>query len=218
MTDLDLELIELDALPYEDGLELQRARRELVLGGGPGALFLVTHPPTVTLGRHASRASVIGRLELERRGVPIIETERGGDVTFHGPGQLVGYPVLDLARYGLGAKRYVELLGLTLNDVLAARGIVAAWDDAAPGLWTAHGKIAAVGVHIHRNVPIHGFALNVDVLLSWFDLIIPCGLARPVTSIRRELGHDAGGVRALRPAVVEALRARLHLRPHVNAP
>lgn len=204
-----LELIELDALPYGEGLALQRLRRERVLAGGPGGLFLVTHPPTVTLGRHANPASVTGRRELERRGVPIIETERGGDVTFHGPGQLVGYPVIDLTRYGLGAKRYVELLGLALTDVLGPLGIEATWDDAAPGLWTARGKIAAVGVHLHRNVPIHGFALNVDVDLGWFDLIVPCGLTRPVTSIARELGRDAYDMAAIRSAVVQALESRL---------
>ncbi|MBT9560569.1 MAG: lipoyl(octanoyl) transferase LipB [Myxococcales bacterium] len=207
-----LELIELDNLPYAEGLALQHHRRELVLSGGSGAIFLVTHPPTVTLGRHAKPASVIGRHELERRGVPIIETERGGDVTFHGPGQLVGYPILDLTRYGLGAKRYVELLGQVLADVLGAMGIAATWDDTAPGLWTARGKIAAVGVHLHRNVPIHGFALNVDVDLRWFDLIVPCGLTRPVTSIERELGHDAGGVGAIRSAVARALQSRLTSR------
>jgi lipoyl(octanoyl) transferase len=207
-----LELIEHDGLPYDEALALQRRRREQVLAGGPGAFFLVTHPPTVTLGRHANPASVIGRHELERRGVPVIETDRGGDVTFHGPGQLVGYPVFDLTRYGLGAKRYVELLGQVLKDVLGPLGIDATWDDAAPGLWTARGKIAAVGVHLHRNVPIHGFALNVDVDLGWFDLIVPCGLTRPVTSIARELDDDACDMSAIRSGVVQALESRLRQR------
>ena len=148
------------------------------------------HPPVVTLGRSTKPGNLLVTPEyLASRGIALHDVERGGDVTWHGPGQLVGYPIVDLRLLRLGSRAYVQKLAQALAFVLAELGIASHWQDDAPGLWTDHGKIAAIGVHIHRGVTTHGFAINVEGELAGFRSIVPCGLAgRRVTSISAQTG------------------------------
>jgi lipoyl(octanoyl) transferase len=161
-----------------------------VAAGGPECLALLEHPPVYTLGRRASREHLlVDEAELERRGAGVVETDRGGDVTFHGPGQLVGYPILNLRARGLLPGDYVRALESVLLDALAFFGIDAGRVAGRPGAWTDAGKLASIGVRVRAGVTTHGFALNVATDLSWFDAIVPCGLfdAR-MTSMAEALG------------------------------
>jgi lipoyl(octanoyl) transferase len=179
----------LGRVPYDRALALQRwLRQEVVEGRSSGALLLLEHPPTLTQGRSARQENLrASPQQLERLGIPLFRVERGGDVTYHGPGQLVGYPVLPVRG---GVRRFVEALGEAARVLLEGLGIEAAWDPERPGLWTAKGKIAAVGLHVHRGVAIHGVALNVAPDLGHFDLIVPCGICGArVTSVRAILGE-----------------------------
>jgi lipoyl(octanoyl) transferase len=217
-----ISLVQLGQVDYGDGLRLQRQLVDLRKAGEIGdVLLLLEHSPVITLGRNAKAANVLASTEvLAARGVEVFECDRGGDVTFHGPGQLVGYPIFDLrehellpldgdlraqrfadksvratqTRKTLGAVDYVrrleEVLIRTCGDFgIPARrvaGLTGAWTEAEP---TA--KIAALGVHISRSVTSHGFALNVNTDLSFFNLIVPCGItAKPVTSMAKELGRE----------------------------
>ncbi len=164
----------------------ERLRAAVIAGVGPETLLLCEHGPVITLGRSARRANVLASTAtLAARDVAVVETARGGDVTYHGPGQLVGYPVVRLRR---GVVGHVTAMAHAVADVLAGLGIAAVWRRDRPGLWVGDAKICAVGVHVRQRVAIHGFALNVSNGPDGFDLIVPCGLpdAR-VTSIAREL-------------------------------
>jgi lipoate-protein ligase B len=177
---------------YAEALAMQRAAATDVRAGrAPETLFLLTHPPVVTMGRRGSLDHVLfSRDELAARGVEIVETDRGGDVTFHGPGQVVGYPILDLRKRGLGPHTYLRFLEKTLIEVLATYGIDAFRDPKHTGVWTSQGKIAAMGIRVSAGVSLHGFALNVDTDLAYFGLIVPCGIqGRAVTSMQQVLGH-----------------------------
>lgn len=178
----------LGQVPYDRALALQRwLREEVVAGRRAGALLLLEHPPTLTQGRSARPENLrASSSRLRELGIPLCRVERGGDVTYHGPGQLVGYPVL---RVRVGVRRFVEALGEAARQLLLGLGIESAWDPARPGLWTAEGKIAAVGLHVAREVAIHGIALNVSPELSHFELIVPCGLqGARVASVKSLLG------------------------------
>lgn len=184
---------------YEAAWELQRdlvAARQT--GGAPDTLLLLEHPPVITLGRSGESAHLLGsEAELERRGVAFVETDRGGDITFHGPGQIVGYAIVDLAARGRDLHRYLRDLEAVLIRALAEFGIVAGRVDGLTGVWVGDAKVAAIGIRVSRWVTHHGFALNVDTDLSYFDLIVPCGIAdRRVTSMEALLGHAVvrGGV------------------------
>jgi lipoate-protein ligase B len=180
----------LGRVPYLKALALQRDLRAAVLEGrDPGALLLLEHPPVLTLGRRATRADLHRSPEqLRRAGVGVWRIERGGRATWHGPGQLVGYPVVPLPA-GVSAGGFVEALAASVADLLAGLGVVATWDPDAPGLWTPRGKIAAFGLHTHRGVTLHGFALNLCPDLGLAALLDPCGLgARGVTSVLAETG------------------------------
>ena len=219
---ISISIVQLGVVSYAEGLRLQRRLVELRKAGQIGdVLLLLEHAPVITLGRNAKAANVLASTEaLAAHGVEVFECDRGGDVTFHGPGQLVGYPIFDLReheflpldgercsqrfagggaratqpRKTLGAVDYIrrleEVLILTCGDFgIPARrvaGLTGVWTEAGP---TA--KIAAIGVHISRSVTSHGFALNVNTDLSYFDLIVPCGItAKPVTSMAKELGRE----------------------------
>jgi len=181
----------LGEVPYEEALALQLQLRQAVLSGmHPGALLLLTHPPTVTIGRHGKLENLLLDTDrLAERGATVHRIERGGDVTFHGPGQIVGYPIMSLHGLKLGVQRYAQSLATVLQRVIANWGIEAKWDGLTPGLWVGNDKIAALGIHVHRGVTTHGFALNVNTDLSWFDTIVPCGLVnKGVTSMANILG------------------------------
>jgi lipoyl(octanoyl) transferase len=184
----------LGRVPFGPTVELQeRIREDVIAGRRPETLLLCEHHPVITLGRSANAGNVLASAdELARRGVAVHAASRGGDVTYHGPGQLVGYPILRL-RGGLVA--HVESMARGLAALLADFGVTAHWRREVPGLWvdgvagSAPAKICAFGVHVRRRVAMHGFALNVTTALDAFDLIVPCGLrGAAVTSIAARTG------------------------------
>jgi lipoyl(octanoyl) transferase len=202
-----ISVVQLGTVDYATGLRIQQQLVDLRKEGKIGdVLLLLEHAPVITLGRNAKQKNVLlSQEELDRRGVELFETDRGGDVTFHGLGQLVGYPIFDLHGFPnrsgtstlkyLGAVDYVrrveEVLIRTCLDfkipTKRVPGLTGVWTD-----WASkpEAKIAAIGVHISRSVTSHGFALNVNTDLSYFDLIVPCGIEnKPVTSIAEELGE-----------------------------
>lgn len=175
--------------------ELLRSRQNGLI---PDVLVLLEHRPVVTLGRSADRTHVLlPREALAARGIDLFEVERGGSVTYHGPGQLVGYPIVDLRAVGEDVGRFVRTLEATVIDTLAAFEIAAARRQGYPGVWVGEAKICALGVAVRRRVTMHGFALNVTANLDGFDVINPCGLGRPVTSMADVLGRpvDLAAVR-----------------------
>jgi len=192
-----LNLLQLGCVPYREAVDLQRKLIEARHDGRIGnTLVLLEHPPVLTLGRNASRANILASDEfLAYRNVEVHEINRGGDVTYHGPGQLVGYPIFDLRSFTprLGAVEYVRLLEEALIRASGDFGVLATRLAGRTGVWTVAGgsipekKIAAIGVHIARGITSHGFALNVHPDLRDFELIVPCGIAdREVTSLERE--------------------------------
>jgi lipoyl(octanoyl) transferase len=190
-----VEIRRLGLVPYEEGLELQkRLVEERKAGLIPDQLLLLQHPPVITLGAKVrnDRSHVLATgPELDRAGVALFEAGRGGDVTYHGPGQLVGYPILDLRPDRCDVHRYVRDLEQMLIDAVADFGLTAGRAEGLTGAWVGRDKLAAIGVRISRWVTSHGFALNVTTDLSHFDLIVPCGIAdRGVTSLGRLLGRD----------------------------
>ncbi|HVE68963.1 MAG TPA: lipoyl(octanoyl) transferase LipB [Solirubrobacteraceae bacterium] len=205
----ELWVIDLGEMPYRQALELQRATaRARISGGNPeDLLLLVEHPPVVTLGRGSKAAHLTTPPPvLAARGVDLLEIERGGDVTFHGPGQLVGYPIIDLKRHRQDLHWYLRQVEEALIRALAAFGIAAGRVAGYTGVWTAGGgrKIASIGVHARDWVTWHGFALNVATDLSYFGLIVPCGITGvDMTSMARELGQ-APDMHAVRRAVAAA--------------
>jgi lipoate-protein ligase B len=186
-----LRIDDLGRRPYAEVLELQRDLRRRRIEGelGEDVLLLVEHPPVITLGRGTRSSSLpIAPAELERRGVEVFEVERGGDVTFHGPGQLVGYPILDLRGHRQDLHWYLRSLEDVLIQALGALDIEAGRNPGLTGVWTAGRKIASIGIHVKQWVTLHGFALNVTTALDPFDLIVPCGIRQVVmTSVAAEL-------------------------------
>jgi lipoyl(octanoyl) transferase len=199
---------ELTRLPYAQSLALQRAlARARISGAIPeDILLLLEHPPVVTLGRTAKAAHLTAPAELlAARGVERFEVERGGDITFHGPGQLVGYPIIDLKRHKRDLHWYLRQVEETLIRILAAYDVPGERNTGYTGVWTRGRKIASIGVHARDWVTWHGFALNVTTDLSYFDLIVPCGIQDVVmTSISRETSRDD---LVLADVAVEAERA-----------
>jgi len=178
--------------PYSQALELQLKISGLKkCGYKKDILLLLEHPPVITLGRSAERKNLLaGPDYLKAHGVELQETDRGGDITFHGPGQLVGYPVLALQPGERDVRAYMRRLEESLIRLLDTYGIACGRDTGYTGVWTENGKIAAMGVHISRWITRHGFALNVNTDLSFFDLIVPCGISgRGITSMEKQLAH-----------------------------
>ena len=194
MAERELWTVPLGRMPYGEALELQRTiARDRISGAiSKDVLLLLEHPPVVTLGRSSKEKHLIASPEfLERQGVELFEVERGGDVTYHGPGQLVGYPIVDLKRHRQDLHWYLRKLEEVLINTLADYGIPGERNTSFTGVWTRGKKIASIGVHARDWVTWHGFALNVTTDLSYFDLIIPCGINGVVmTSIARELGAE----------------------------
>ncbi len=195
----DLEIRWLGRVRYREAWARQHALvADRAAGLIPDQLLLLEHPPVLTLGRQADPSFVRATAdELTRRGLEVIRTERGGEVTYHGPGQLVAYPILRLADRGLMVRPFVRLLEAAMRDTCAAFGVDADRRDGFPGCWVdptgaAPRKIGALGVRIERGVTYHGIALNVTVDLAAFELIETCGLPGvTVTSIARESGRPA---------------------------
>ncbi|OFW12408.1 MAG: lipoyl(octanoyl) transferase [Acidobacteria bacterium RIFCSPLOWO2_12_FULL_66_10] len=184
----------LGRVPYADALTLQRALVERRRAGAVGdLLLLVEHPHVLTLGVRGDggRSHVLATVEaLAARGIDLHEAGRGGDITYHGPGQIVGYPIIDLKPDRCDVHRYVRDLEEVLIRTAADYGIQAGRLEGLTGVWVGREKLAAIGVRIARWITSHGFAFNVTTDLDYFNLIVPCGIAdRGVTSLARLLGH-----------------------------
>ena len=177
-------------------------------------LLLVEHPPVITLGRGAKRGHLLADEDLLRaQGIKVWETERGGDVTFHGPGQLVGYPILDLTRHGKDLHHYMRRLEEVLMRTLHRYGIHGERSAGRTGVWVGEAKIASIGVHVTRWVSRHGFALNVNTDLRFFDLVVPCGLSGVrMTSIAALLGRTVP-VETVAEATAQEFAAVFDCRP-----
>ncbi len=186
--------------PYADAWDLQRTLVALRQRGEiPDGLILLEHEPVFTIGRSSRGEHLLFPQEyLERLGFRVYEVERGGSITYHGPGQLVGYPILDLRAYHEDIVKFMRSLEESIILTLADFGIRSDQVRGYPGVWVGNEKIAAVGVAVKRKVTMHGFALNVAPTLDHFNYINPCGLGRPVTSMTRVLG------RPIEPAAVRA--------------
>ena len=219
-----------DLLAYRPAWDRQLELHEQVLSGQHphGILMLVEHPSVITLGR---RQGAQGHLLapaglLEQRGIEVVETDRGGDITFHGPGQLVAYPLLPLNLYGLNLHAYMRLLEQVVIETIGHFGITAQRDPSlnpATGVWVPRpnssghwplttdnfAKIAAIGIKVRRWVTLHGVALNVTTDLTCFDLINPCGLSRPVTSLRQLLGPSTPPMPAVKQTLTQTFQSHL---------
>jgi lipoyl(octanoyl) transferase len=185
-----LEVRDCGRIGYAEAFALQRELVEQRKRGEiADQLLFVEHPHVITLGRNGHMENLLASEEVLRRsGIRFEQTDRGGDITYHGPGQIVGYPIVDLRDWKRDVTAYVRALEQAIIDALAHVGIESRREPGATGVWTAKGKICAIGVHISRWVTSHGFALNHTTDLSYFQYIVPCGLTRPVTSIE-SLGY-----------------------------
>jgi lipoyl(octanoyl) transferase len=227
-----LTVVQLGTVPYATALDLQRATAHARISGqiADDVLLLVEHPPVVTLGRGTKPGHLVASEgQLQARGVELFEVERGGDVTFHGPGQLVGYPIIDLKRHRQDLHWYLRQVEEALIQALAALGLHGVRNPGYTGVWIEHAsrithhasrtthhaspgstapmlrKIASIGVHARDWVTWHGFALNVTTDLSYFDLIVPCGISDvTMTTCARELGASFPGHAAVNNRVTES--------------
>ncbi len=216
-----LEIEDLGRVSYAEAYRIQNARHESVLAGrregdGPiGTVVLVEHDPVITVTRRPGVAEHVIATEamLAQHGVTLADTDRGGDVTYHGPGQLVVYPIVDLNRMNCRIIEYLRALEEIIIGVLADVGVQGERDEGATGVWTRDGdefaKVAAIGVRVRRWVTLHGLALNVDPDLAHFGLIVPCGLhGRPVTSLRRLMGDACPDIARVKELLVERMARR----------
>lgn len=221
-----MRVIDLGQLPYRPAWDEQERVHAQVVAGGEEAVLLVEHPPVITMGRRGETMGVSNLLASESalaaRGVEFVQTDRGGDITFHGPGQLVAYPIIRLADHRLTVGGYVRMLQEVVIDAVSGFGVRASTDDAGIGVWTTDAassssdgdntgaKLCAFGVRVRRGVTLHGLALNVTTDLAYFRLIVPCGIAdRPVTSLARLLGDRCPSMDQVKSSVVAAFRRRL---------
>jgi len=179
------ELHDLGRIGYGEAFELQRVLVEKRKQGlVPDQLLFVEHPHVITLGRNGKLHNLLASEDVLRRaGISFFPTDRGGDITYHGPGQLVGYPIFDLREWKRDVVAYVRTVEQALIDTLGEFGIAGGREDGMTGVWVGGRKIAAIGVHISRWITSHGFALNVTTDLRYFQYIVPCGLTKPVTSM-----------------------------------
>jgi lipoyl(octanoyl) transferase len=207
-----LSVSHLGPTPYRDGLALQQALVEArARGMAPDRLLYPDHPPVLTIGRSPSPGSVVASPEaLRRAGIEVFEVARGGDVTWHGPGQLVGYLICDLEAQGRDLHRFLRDIEQGLIDALAGWGIAAGREPGRTGVWSDGEKIASIGIAVRRWVSYHGFALNVAPDLRFFDLIHPCGLRGiQMTSVAKRLGAQAPSLAAARDAVASTVATAL---------
>lgn len=204
----------LGRIRYADGLAIQdEAVAKVRSGASAGELLLLEHEPVYTIGRTRDQSSLLLRDHLP---YPVHEINRGGQATWHGPGQLVGYPILDLHRHGRDLHRYLRFLELVLIDALGACGVRAQRRDGLTGVWVDEKKIASIGVGVRHWITMHGFALNVCGELDGFNHIVPCGITDVrITSIEREIGSAAPGVEEFGNQVAARL---LDMLPTLGAP
>jgi lipoate-protein ligase B len=200
---------DLKLMGYRAAWERQERAHEAVIAGGEERLLLVEHPPVITFGRRAEVAAknlLASRERLAEMGVEVVESDRGGDITFHGPGQLVVYPIVRLNDHGLSVGGYVRKLEQVIISALKEFGLEAAKDQAI-GVWVNEQKICALGVRIKRGVSLHGVALNVTTDLRYFDLIVPCGLTgKGVTSLQELLKEKTPAMEKVKRVVTERMK------------
>ncbi len=224
-----LHTIDAGLLPYPQAWDLQVQLVEQVHAGEfpDGALLLLEHPPVITIGRRAGAAKhlLASPKMLEAQGIAVVETDRGGDITYHGPGQLVAYPILPLNAYGLNLHAYMRLLEQAVIETLAAFGVVGLRSEGATGVWVQDplrrapdglAKICALGIKVRRWVSFHGIALNNTTNLQHFALINACGLSRPVTSLQQCLGAATPPMTGLKTAFAQALESALARLPRTS--
>jgi len=217
----ELLVCDLSTMAYAEALGLQRAVARARISGeiDEDLLLLVEHPPVVTLGRSFKERHLLASPALlANRGVELFEVERGGDVTFHGPGQLVGYPIVDLKRHKRDLHWYLRQVEEALIRSIAPFGLAGERRAGLTGVWTEGRKLASIGVHARDWVTWHGFALNVTTDLSYFDLMVPCGIDGVVmTSIARELGTDDVSMQDVIERVSAKFAAAFDLTPVVTS-
>ena len=205
---------DLGRMAYRPAWERQEQAHAAVLEGAEERLLLVEHEPVVTFGRRpgVSRNLVASEQQLGMMGVEVVQSDRGGDITFHGPGQLVAYPITRLIDRRLTVGGYVKRMLETVVAVLAEFGIPSELDSSAIGVWTPYkgqlAKICALGVRIKRGISMHGIALNITTDLRYFQLIVPCGLTRPVTSMQQILGEKAPTMEQVKDVMVRKVREK----------
>ncbi|MBJ7347522.1 MAG: lipoyl(octanoyl) transferase LipB [Thermoleophilaceae bacterium] len=206
-------------LEYSEGVALQRTLRDARIAGTvPDMLLLLEHPAVYTRGRRADSSELpFGEQWYAERGIAIEDTDRGGKTTYHGPGQLVGYPIIDLASVEKSVPALVDTLEETLVEALAAEGVEATGDRRLRGVWTGGRKIAQIGLHVARGVTMHGFSVNVDCDLEPFTWIKPCGLDIEVTSLAQETGDDTR-MECFSKRVAYGLATQLGLRQRLISP
>ena len=199
----EVEVSWLGRVPYRATHERQRVRREAVIAGGQEAFWLLEHDPVITTGRRD--AGALDAVALKAAGIDLVATERGGLATWHGPGQLVGYLIVDLARRRLGVRTMVCAIEQGLIDWLAGQGVAAGRRTSFPGVWVGRDKIAAIGLHFRQGVSLHGFALNLTNGRDGFDRIVPCGITDG--GVTRLADHLAGAPSPLEahPGVASAV-------------
>ena len=211
MTMPDCLVADLGLIDYSSAVALQRDLHQRVVNGElPALLLLLQHPHVYTLGRRGAETDIlVSPATIHELGAEVYHTDRGGEATYHGPGQLVGYPILDLRAAGLGPLAYVRALERIIVSTLAELGIHATSEDRPTGVWVNDAKIAAIGVRVSRGVTMHGFALNVNSDLSYFNHIVPCGMPdASVTSIAEQ--GVASGIHDVIDALTE------HFAHHLN--
>lgn len=199
---------DLGLMPYDEAWALQRTLVEAILAGGPEVVLLVEHPPVLTLGAAFHVENLLLSEEAYRaRGIDLVRTDRGGDVTYHGPGQLVAYPLLDLSRRGRDLHRYLRALEDAVLGVVGSFGLTGERNAVNTGVWIGNRKVCAMGIKVRRWVTMHGLALNCDTDLAPYETIVPCGVRGDygVTSLSRELGRRVG-VEEAKPLLVQRLR------------
>ncbi|MDB4161686.1 lipoyl(octanoyl) transferase LipB [Bacteroidia bacterium] len=181
---------------YLEALAIQQEVHQSIVDGAEDTLILCEHPHVYTFGKRADRNNLLISLEfLNNINAEVHETERGGDITYHGPGQLVGYPIMHLRKHGIGVKKYVDTLETSIINALASFNIAAYQIDGLTGIWVGKEdetkrKIGAIGIRVRNGISMHGFALNITTDLSYFEHIVPCGINdKAVTSIYQEVGN-----------------------------
>jgi lipoyl(octanoyl) transferase len=212
-----MQVINLGTMNWRDAWALQEQTHEKVLRGAEEVIYVVEHPHVITLGRQTALSLKNLRYsvdELKANGIDVVETDRGGNVTYHGPGQVVVYPIIRLAEHRLTVGSYVRTLQDATLDCLSRCMVKGVVDPGAVGVWVEDrnqlAKICAIGVRVKRGTTLHGLALNVETDLKYFDLIVPCGLeGRPVTSVRRLLGMRAPGLKDVEWLLTNAVVAQL---------
>jgi lipoyl(octanoyl) transferase len=207
---------DLQTLDYRQAWQVQETVHAQVADGAEERLLIVEHPPVITLGRRGMTPGnlLAGEESLSKLGVQLVHSDRGGDITFHGPGQIVVYPIVRLNDHALSVGGYVRALENSIITALAELNVTARRIPGEVGVWTDdHGqtaKIAAIGVRIRRGVSLHGLALNVETDLSYFNLIVPCGLVgKPVTSLRKLLGAATPPLPRVKGILIDALQQTL---------